>query len=102
MEHLSGKNLGVFLVALAMVAVSVWMLFLRPRLPIPAGLRGGFVRGVLEVLDDWLRTHGPTLGAMTLPIGSVLVLAVLQGGLAFYHTIIMLLMFAVLAVWRMR
>lgn len=100
--NLSGDTLWVLLIALAMVAGSIWTLFLRPRVPIPAGLRPGFVRGTLEILNQWLADYGGWAGCFFLPIGSMLTLAVLQGGLAFYHWPIALVMFAVLAVWRMR
>lgn len=100
--HLTGDTLWVFLIALAMVAGSVWMLFFRARLPIPASLPRGFRRGVLEIFNQWLADYGGWAACFFLPIGTMLTLAVLQGGLAFYHWPIALVMFAVLAVWRMR
>jgi hypothetical protein len=100
--HLTGDTLWVFLIALAMVAMSVSLLFLRPRVPIPERLPRGFTRGTLETVNDWLASHGPTFGCMCLPVGSMLALAVLQGGLRFYHLLLTLLIFAMLVVWRMR
>lgn len=102
MQHLTGANLHVFLLALVLSAAAIALLFLRVQIPIPAWLRPRFLRAVLEILNDWLRTHGPTLAAMTLPVTTMLALAVLQGGLALYHLVIMGVMFAVLVVWRMR
>jgi len=102
MDNLSGGNLHVFLVALAMVAGSTWVLFFRARVPIPAGLGRGFTRGLLEMINTWLALFGAWTGCFFMPIGTMLVLGVLAGGLAFWHWPVALMMFAVLAVWKNR
>ncbi len=98
---MEGDTLDVFLIALAVVAVSIWMLFLNPRLPVPRG-SPGIVRFFLEFANDWLRIFGIPAGCFFLPIGSMLVLATLEGGLAFWHWPVALVMFAALMVWRLR
>ncbi len=102
MGNLTGGNLDVFLVALAMVAGSVWVLFFRARLPIPVGLPKGFTRAFLEVVNQWLADYGGWAGCFFLPIGAMLTLGTLSGGLAFWHWPVALMTFAVLAVWKMR
>jgi hypothetical protein len=96
-------TLSVFMIAVVMIAGSVWTLFFRARVPIPAGWsRRGFARASLEILNQWLADYGGWSGCFFLPIGSMLALGVIEGGLAFYHWPIALIMFAVLAVWKMR
>ena len=95
-------SLIVFVLAVAMIAGSLWTLFFRARLPIPAGLGRGFARATLEVFNQWLADYGGWAGCFFLPIGTMLALGVIEGGMAFYHWPIALLMFAVLAVWKMR
>jgi len=102
MTELSGGNLHVFLLALAMVAGSAWMLFWRARVPIPAALGRGVTRTLLELVNSWLSLFGGWAGCFFLPIGTMLMLGVLQGGMAFWHWPLALAMFAVLAVWRNR
>jgi hypothetical protein len=95
-------SLFVFLLAVLMIAGSLWTLFFRARLPIPAGLGRGFARATLEVFNQWLADYGGWAGCFFLPIGTMLALGVIEGGMAFYHWPIALFMFAVLAVWKMR
>lgn len=102
MGHITGDTLDVFLLALAMVAGSVWMLFFRARLPIPAMLPRGITRATLETFNQWLADYGGWAGCFFLPIGAMLTLGVLAGGMAFWHWPLALLIFAVLAVWKMR
>lgn len=102
MDEIDSGSLHVFLIALAMIAGSVWTLFFRARVPIPAGLRGGFTRGLLELVNTWLQLFGGWAGCFFLPIGSMLALGVLAGGMAFWHWPVALMMFAVLAVWKNR
>ena len=98
---MEGDTLGVFMIALAMVAGSIWMLFLNPRIPFPADSPKAF-RIFMEIVNDWLRIFGIPTGCFFLPIGSMLVLACLEGGLSFWHWPVALIMFAVLMVWRLR
>lgn len=102
MEHLSGGNLDVFLLGLFMVAGSSWALFLKPRIPIPAGLRSRFLRATLEVTNVWLRDYGGWAGSFFLPIGAALMTATLMGEMQIWMWALALLVFAVLAVWRLR
>ena len=97
-----GDTAWVFLLALAMIAGSVWMLFLDARLPVPRGLRRGVTRLVLEIANDWLRLFGGVAACFFLPLGVMLALACLSGGLAFWHWPVALAMFAALMVWRLR
>ena len=101
MGNLSGGNLHVFLIALAMVAGSVWTLFFRARVPVPAGWPS-FFRAILEMTNTWLALFGAWAGCFFMPIGAMLVLGVLAGGMAFWHWPVALMMFAVLAVWKNR
>jgi hypothetical protein len=101
-ETSSGGALIVFVLAVVMIAGSLWTLFFRARLPIPAGLGRGVTRATLEVFNLWLADYGGWAGCFFLPIGTMLALGVIEGGMAFYHWPIALLMFAVLAVWKMR
>ncbi len=98
---MEGDTLSVFLIALAVVAGSIWTLFLNPRIPIPSG-SPKVVRFLMEVANDWLHIFGIPAGCFFLPIGSMLVLACLEGGLSFWHWPVALVMFAVLMVWRLR
>ena len=97
-----GDTASVFLLASIMMIVSVWMLFLKPRIPIPQALPRGLTRFLLEICNDWLRIFGGVAGAFFLPIGTMLVLATLTGGLAFWHWPVALVMFAGLIVWHLR
>lgn len=101
MDNLSGDNLDVFLIALVMVAGSAWTLFFRARVPVPQGLPG-FFRAILEITNTWLQLFGAWAGCFFMPIGAMLVLGVLAGGMAFWHWPVALIMFAVLAVWKNR
>ena len=101
MDNLSGDNLDVFLIALAMVAGSAWTLFFRARVPVPQGLPG-FFRAILEITNTWLQLFGGWAGCFFMPIGAMLVLGVLAVGMAFWHWPVALIMFAVLAVWKNR
>lgn len=101
-EFLDSGSGHVFVLATLMVVGSVWTLFFHARVPIPAGLPRGATRATLEIFNQWLKDYGGWAGCFFLPIGSMLVLGVMAGGLAFYHWPIGLLMFAVLAVWKMR
>ena len=92
----------VFLIALAAVVGSVWTLFFPARLPIPQGLPRGVTRATLEIFNQWLADYGGWAGCFFLPIGLMLMLGVLSGGMAFWHWPVALLTFAVLAVWKMR
>ena len=101
-EVQGGDEVIVFLIAVAAIVGSVWTMFFRARVPIPAGLPRGFTRATLEIFNQWLADYGPWAGCFFLPIGLMLALAVLEGGMSFYHWPIAVLTFAVLGVWKMR
>ena len=101
MAHITGDTLDVFLLALGTVVGSIWMLFFRAQLPIPAALPRGLTRATLEVFNQWLADYGGWAGSFFLPIGAMLMLGVLAGGMAFWHWPVALMIFAVLAVWKL-
>ncbi len=98
---MEGDRLQLFLMSLGVVAVSIWMLFLNPRVPVPERAPG-VIRFLAEFANDWLLIWATPAGCFFLPIGSMLVLACLEGGMAFWHWPVAVLMFAALIVWRLR
>ena len=65
-----------------------------------AGMEGD--RFLLEFTNDWLLIWATPAGCFFLPISSVLALACLEGGMAFWHWPVAVALFAVLLVWRLR
>ncbi len=98
---MEGDRLQLFLMSLGVMAVSIWFLFLNPRVPVP-GRAPGVIRFLLEFTNDWLLIWATPAGCFFLPISSVLALACLEGGLAFWHWPVAVAMFAALLVWRLR
>ena len=74
----------------------------QPPHTVPAADSPKAFRIFMEIVNDWLRIFGIPTGCFFLPIGSMLVLACLEGGLSFWHWPVALIMFAVLMVWRLR
>jgi hypothetical protein len=92
----------IFLGCVAVIAVSIWMVFFKARIPIPQDLPRGVTRFTLEVINDWLRLFGGLTGCVGLPLAIALGLAVLSGGMTPWHFVGAMLMFVLMIVWRMR
>ena len=98
---MEGDRLQLFLISLGVLAISIWFLFLNPRLPVPA-VAPGVIRYVLGFVNDWLRIWATPAGCFFLPVATVLSLACLEGGMAFWHWPVAVTLFAALLVWRLR
>lgn len=98
---IEGDALVIFYGALASVALSLWLLAFRPRIRVPPALPGP-LRLLLELADDWLRLFGGWFACGLLPVAAMLALAVPAGGLQFWHWPAAIVIFAVVAVWRLR
>lgn len=98
---IEGDALIIFYGALASVALSLWLLVFRPRIRVPPSLPFP-LRLLLELADDWLRLFGGWFACGLLPVAAMLVLAVPAGGLQFWHWPAAIVIFAVVAVWRLR
>ncbi len=99
---MTGDALIIFLGCLAVIAISIWMVFFKARIPIPEDMPRGVTRFLLEIVNDWLRLFGGVTGCLGLPIAVALGLAVLTGGMTPWHFIGAMLMFGLMMVWRMR
>jgi len=99
---MTGDALIIFIGSLAVIAISIWMVFFNARIPIPENLPRGVTRFALEVLNDWLRLFGALTGCLGLPVATMLALAVLSGGMSPWHFVGAMMIFGFLVVWRMR
>ena len=99
---MEGDALIVFIGASAAVAASLWLLFSKPSIPIPEAMPRGLARLLLESVDDWLRLFGGWFACACLPVALMLALGALEGGMQFWHWPAAVVIFAVLAVWRLR
>ena len=99
---LQGDALIIFIGSVAVLALSTWVLWSRPMIPIPGWLPRGFTRLMLELTNDWLRLFSGWFAAGALPVAMMLALGTLQGGMQFWHWPVAIIIFAVVAVWRLR
>ena len=99
---MEGDRLIIFLGSLGAVALSLWILIFKPQIPVPEVLPRGFTRLLLELVNDWLRLFGGWFACGCLPIGLMLALGTLQGGMQFWHWPAAIVIFAATAVWRLR
>jgi len=99
---LQGDALIIFIGSVVVLALSTWVLFARPLIPIPQWLPGGITRTMLELCNDWLRLFSGWFAAGALPVALMLAFGTLEGGMQFWHWPAAIMIFAVVAVWRLR
>ncbi|MBC6440988.1 MAG: hypothetical protein GDA49_11405 [Rhodospirillales bacterium] len=99
---LRGDALIIFIGSVVAIATSLWVLAFRPLIPVSDRLPRGFTRLMLELCNDWIRLFGGWMAAAVFPVGLMLALGTLQGGMQFWHWPVAIVIFAVVAVWRLR